>query len=145
MKIAMLVVAVHLILVGCSKSEQTDEQDQKSASSGDRAGYVSEQEQYVESLQQEVSIEDPDALLADLNESNGDNSENAALVSQKSLEGAPVVIPTEPEADDTQANPDDRADQPKKSAADAADKAEKSEKAEKPAKSTASDDDKSDS
>ena len=126
MKIAMLVVVVHLILVGCSKSEQ----DQKNASSGDRAGYVSEQEQYVESLQQEVSIEDPDALLADLNESNGDNSENAALVSQKSLEGAPVVIPTEPEADDTQANSDDRADQPKKSAADAAEKAEKSEKAE---------------
>ena len=140
MKIAMLVVVVQLILVGCSKSEQ----DQKNASSGDRAGYVSEQEQYVESLQQEVSIEDPDALLADLNDSIGDNSANAALVSQKSLEGAPLVEVRKPDADETQANPDDRADQPKKSAADATDRAEKSEKAEKSAKSTASEDDKSD-
>lgn len=100
MKKIMFAVAIHLILVGCSKSEKTDADAQADTSTGDRVAYVSEQEQYVKSLHEEVSIDDPDALLDDLNQNSGDNSENAALVSQKSLEGAPLVQPTKPDPKD---------------------------------------------
>ncbi|MEC7118772.1 MAG: hypothetical protein VXW65_02575 [Pseudomonadota bacterium] len=59
----------------------------------ERVAYVSEQEQFLQSLQQEVEIEDPDALLMDLNESVGDVSENAEKARLNAVHGAPIVDP----------------------------------------------------
>lgn len=96
MKQKMRVVCVVLwvtIMVGCSKSEPTTTggDTQKSDAAG-RVAYVSDQEQYVQSLQQEITIDDPDALLDDLNESAGDNSRNAELVRLKSVEASTSTV-----------------------------------------------------
>lgn len=87
MKQKMLVICALLAAIGsgCSKTEPTTDKD-----SNGRTAYVSPQEEYVQALQQEVSIDDPDALLDDLNESIGDNSENAEQVRLKSVEASPV-------------------------------------------------------
>lgn len=87
MKKKMLMACVLLAMMGsgCSKNESTTGGD-----SNGRTAYVSDQEQYVQSLQQEISIDDPDGLLKELNESIGDNSENAELVRLKSVEASPV-------------------------------------------------------
>lgn len=103
MKQKVLIACVLLAMMesGCSKNEPTTNGD-----SNGRTVYVSDQEQYVQSLQQEISIDDPDALLDALNKSAGDNSENAERVRLKSVEASPakeadllapsdVVIPTE--------------------------------------------------
>ena len=100
MKQKMLVACViwATVMVGCNKNQPTTEDS--AAAKPDAAGrvaYVSDQEQYVQSLQQEISIDDPDALLDDLNESAGDNSHNAELVRLKSVEASPQpeVVPVE--------------------------------------------------
>ena len=87
MKQEVLVICALLAAIGsgCSKKEPTTDKD-----SNGRTAYVSPQEEYVQALQQEVSIDDPDALLDDLNDSTGDNSENAERVRLKSVEASPV-------------------------------------------------------
>ncbi len=81
MKQKMLVACVLLAMMGsgCSKTKPPTETD-------GQAAYVSDQEQYVQSLQQEILIDDPDAMLDDLNESAGDNSVNAERVRLKAVE-----------------------------------------------------------
>lgn len=95
MKQKMLVACVlwATVMVGCSKNQPTTEDSAAAKPDADgRVAYVSDQEQYVQSLQQEIAIDDPDALLDDLNESSGDNSQNAELVRLKSVEASPVPV-----------------------------------------------------
>jgi len=104
MKQKMLVAGLLLVVVaaGCSKNEPSDEAVAQKRDEAGRVAYVSDQEQYVQALQQEVEIADADALLDDLNESAGDNSHNAELVRLKSVEASPV-----PDAETTVALPTD--------------------------------------
>lgn len=105
MKLNMLVLCglSAAIVVGCNKNNSPTEAgttDKSNARGG--VNYVSDQEQYVQSLQQEIAIDNPDALLDDLNESVGDSSHNAELVRLNSQEEAPVsplepAPPTSPE------------------------------------------------
>jgi len=88
-KLSVLSVLSAIILAGCGKPPaETDVAQQKTADG--RVAYVSDQEQYVQSLHAEVAIEDPDSLLEELNEAMGDNSENAELVRLKSQEASPA-------------------------------------------------------
>lgn len=89
-KLSVLSVLSAIILAGCSKPPAEANASQQKNADG-RVAYVSDQEQYVQSLHTEIAIEDPDSLLEELNEAMGDNSENAELVRLKSVEGSPVV------------------------------------------------------
>jgi|GEM_PF-4909038 len=103
MKQKMLVAGLLLVVAaGCSKNESSDEAAAQKRDAAGRVAYVSDQEQYVQALQQEVEIADADALLDDLNESAGDNSHNAELVRLKSVEASPVPV-----AETTEALPTD--------------------------------------
>lgn len=90
-KISVLSVLSVVILAGCSKPPaETNAEQQKNAAG--RVAYVSDQEQYVQSLHTEIAIEDPDSLLEELNEATGDNSENAELVRLRSAEASPTSV-----------------------------------------------------
>ncbi len=53
-----------LLAVACSKPEQPTD----AAVATSNTGYISENEQFVEQLNNEVKLDDPDALLAELNQ-----------------------------------------------------------------------------
>ena len=57
-----------LFSVGCSKSEQP----QEAATQQESTGYVSENQQFVDQSNAEVKVDDPDALLDDLNTQDAD-------------------------------------------------------------------------
>lgn len=59
-----LIGGLTLLSVACSKPEPATDP----ASRAETTGYVSENQQYVEQLNNEVELENPDSLLAELDE-----------------------------------------------------------------------------
>lgn len=60
-----LVGSLTLLSVACSKPEQAEA---PAAASSTNTGYVSENQQFVDQLDKEVELENPDKLLAELDQ-----------------------------------------------------------------------------
>jgi hypothetical protein len=53
--------------------------------------HVSENDLYMQRLEQDVDLADPDSMLDDLNEQVGDNKANAEMARKNAVSGSPVV------------------------------------------------------
>jgi hypothetical protein len=55
------------------------------------SNHVSENDLYMQRLEKDVDITDPDSMLDDLNQQVGDNKANAELARKNAVSGQPVV------------------------------------------------------
>mgnify|MGYP006992451859 FL=1 len=87
----MASVGLTFTLVGCdSKPAETEQAAAKPA-------HVSENDQYLQRMQQEVKIDDPDSLIEDVNETVG-NDDNAEKAKQLAAQGVTAKTGAAPAA-----------------------------------------------
>ncbi|MEY4515891.1 MAG: hypothetical protein RL180_237 [Pseudomonadota bacterium] len=86
---AMLCLA---LTAGCSKKDK-DTEGEASAHETPTVSteHVSENDQYMQKLEQDIDIVDPDSLIEDVNKQVGDNQANAELARRNAVSGSAVV------------------------------------------------------
>jgi hypothetical protein len=80
------------LTAGCS---QKDKDTEGEASAHDTptvsTEHVSENDQYMQKLEQDIDIIDPDSLIEDVNKQVGDNQANAELARRNAVSGRAIV------------------------------------------------------
>jgi hypothetical protein len=80
------------LTAGCSHKEQEPESD---ATVHDdvkvSTEHVSENDKYMQKLEQDIDIVDPDSLIEDVNKQVGDNKANAELSRRNAISGSAVM------------------------------------------------------
>jgi hypothetical protein len=80
-------------MAGCSHKEK--EEDAKTTESSQVVpAHVTENDMYMQKLEQDIDIIDPDSLIEDVNQQVGDNKANAELARRNAISGSAVSVDT---------------------------------------------------